>query len=93
MNSGWITKSSTGTKDGETDFLVCHPDKGILVIEVKGGRILADYRTGTWQSTDRNGRVHKIKDPFRQALNAKFSILEKMKEHPDWKRNGNRMIA
>ncbi len=89
----WITKSSTGGKDGETDFLVCHPDKGILVIEVKGGRIAADYRTGTWQSTDQNGRVHKIKDPFRQALNAKFNVLQKLKEHPDWKRNGNKIIT
>ena len=76
----WITKSANGAKDGEADFLICHPEKGILVVEVKGGRISANYRQGLWLSTDKHGREHKIKDPFRQATNAKFNILEKLRE-------------
>ena len=82
----WITKNANGAKDGEADFLICHPEKGILVVEVKGGRISANYRQGLWLSTDRHGREHEIKDPFRQATNAKFNILEKLRENPDWQR-------
>jgi len=83
---GWITKAEKGARDGEADFLICHPDRGCLVVEVKGGRIRADYKTGKWSSIDRNGEKHDIKDPFRQAMIGKFNVLSKLKEHPDWKR-------
>lgn len=83
----WISKS-TGreARDGETDFLVCHPRLGLQVIEVKGGGISLDYTSGQWTSTDRFGTPHKIGNPFQQAARGKFSILEKLKEHPDWRR-------
>jgi hypothetical protein len=81
----WITRSLRGPKDGEADFLVCHPEKGILVIEVKGGRVSADYERDLWLSVDHRGESHTIKDPFRQAKNAKFKVLEKLKEHQDWR--------
>ena len=42
-------------RTGETDFLVVHPDKGILVIEVKGGKIEYDNFSDSWYS---NG--HKL---------------------------------
>ena len=79
---GWITRSSAGAHDGETDFLVCHPDLGLLTIEVKGGGIRVEG--DRWTSTDRHGREHPIKDPVRQAREAKYRILEKLKEHPSW---------
>ena len=37
--------------DGEIDFLLYHPKKGMLVIEVKGGAI--SYRHGQWYQEDR----------------------------------------
>ena len=36
-------------KDGEADFIVAHPDKGILVLEVKGGEI--GYDKVLWRGT------------------------------------------
>ena len=39
--------------DGEIDFLLYHPQKGMLVIEVKGGAI--SYRNGQWYQEDRPG--------------------------------------
>ncbi len=83
---GWISKTEGGARDGEADFLVCHPNRGILVVEVKGGRIRADYVSGEWSSIDRKGREHKIKDPFRQSMTGKFNVLTKLKEHRDWAR-------
>ena len=36
---GWILRrEEEQAKDGETDFLVCHPELGYVCIEVKGGR-------------------------------------------------------
>ena len=81
---GWISKTESGALDGEADFLVCHPDWGFLVLEIKGGRIRGDYKSGKWLSIDRNGRQFEIKDPFKQSMKGKFNILSKIKEHRDW---------
>ena len=45
---------------GEIDFLIAHPDYGVLIMEVKGGDI--HIENGRWFS----GR-HEIKDPCEQA--------------------------
>ena len=52
--------------DGEIVFLLYHPLKGFLVIEVKGGKI--SYRNGQWYQEDR-----KI-DPFVQAKRNKYAV-------------------
>jgi hypothetical protein len=70
----------TGVHDGETDFAIAHPDYGILLLEVKGGRIRYEGQTGQWFS---NANV--IKDPFKQGRQAKYSLLEKLKELPYWR--------
>ena len=53
--------------DGEIDFLLYHPVRGFLVIEVKGGTIA--YRKGQWYQEDR-----KI-DPVEQAKRNKYAVL------------------
>ncbi len=55
-----------GVREGEADLLLLHPELGMLVLEVKGGRVAFDGRAGAWTSTDRGGTVHEIKDPFLQ---------------------------
>ncbi len=52
---------------GEADFVIIHPRRGFLVLEVKGGRIQRDATTSRWFSTDRHGMRFKIKNPFEQA--------------------------
>ena len=64
--------------DGEADFLVLHPDKGVLVIEVKGGGI--EVENGKWYSKDRNGVLHAIKNPYDQAIDSKYALLEWFRE-------------
>ncbi len=56
-----------GVEDGEIDFLILHPEKGFIVIEVKGGEVYHNAQTGEWYSVDRNGVAHRIKDPFKQV--------------------------
>ena len=55
-------------RDGEIDFLLYHPEKGMLVIEVKGGAI--SYRDGRWYQED------QPMDPVEQAKRNKYAILE-----------------
>ena len=83
---GWILRrEEEQAKDGETDFLVCHPDHGYLCIEVKGGGVGFDAASSEWFSVDRHQQNHPIKNPIGQALRAKYSIRSKLNEHPRWR--------
>ena len=84
----WILRqANVEAGDGEADFLVCDPDVGLLVLEVKGGGITHDA-ADRWYSTDRGGQTHEIKDPFRQAKAGKYAVLTKLKEHRTWPQLG-----
>ena len=69
-------------RDGECDFLVAHPDYGMLAIEVKGGLISYDPHVERWLSKDRDGFSHRIKNPITQAKSAKHEILRRLHESP-----------
>ena len=62
-------KENQGGKmlNGELDFLILHPEKGMLIVEVKGGGISRDASTGRWSTIDSKGETHTIKDPFEQG--------------------------
>ena len=55
--------------DGETDFIIMHPDKGILCIEAKAAhRIGYDGGNDAWFFSDGAGMAkHEMKNPFVQA--------------------------
>lgn len=58
--------------DREIDFLVIDPARGVLAVEVKGGRI---ERRGTdWFSIDGAGERRPIKDPVRQVNAAVYAM-------------------
>jgi len=59
--------------DGEADFVLLHPRHGIVVVEVKGGRV--EIVDGRWYTTDRHDERFEIKDPFRQATDSKHALL------------------
>ena len=63
-------------QDGEADFVIAHPENGILVVEVKGGQIEFDPYAATWLSRSTNDKYHKIKDPFMQAKLGKYSLID-----------------
>ena len=83
---GWILRrEEEQAKDGETDFVVCHPDLGYVCIEVKGGGVGFDASSGDWYSVDRHLQKHAINNPVNQALKAKYSIRSKLNEHQRWR--------
>jgi len=69
----WQSKRGGRQGDGEADFIVFHPKKGMIVVEVKGGGIEIDR--GRWISTDRFGGRHEIKNPFEQATTSKHALI------------------
>jgi len=81
----WINVTAYGTpKDGETDFIVFHQNKGILVIEVKGGGIAFSPGADSWTSRDAKGEAHSIKNPFWQARNSKYALIQYLKQDQEW---------
>jgi hypothetical protein len=58
-------------EDGEIDFLILDPARGLLALEVKGGAVQCEG--GKWTSTE-GGRVHRIKDPGKQAQRGIYTL-------------------
>jgi hypothetical protein len=71
-------------RDGEGDFVIAHPDRGILCLEVKGGGIEYDASTQEWWSIDRTGERHRIKDPVTQAVGTQHWLVQTVKASPRW---------
>lgn len=88
----WWGISRTGAElDGEADFVLAHPDRGVLFLEVKGGLVQHDPRSSDWTSRDRFGVTHRIKDPMQQALKSKHNLLKKVQVAAEWPRHRVRM--
>lgn len=75
-----VRDQQSGARDGEADFIIVVPNAGVLVIEVKGGKIRYDGALGKWFSNE-----FEIKDPFEQAKTAKHSLLSLLREQAFWR--------
>lgn len=80
----WGISRTGGEIDGEADFVVAHPAKGVLFLEVKGGLVSHDPKTSRWTSRDRFGVTHGIKDPVQQAMKSKHELLKKFRTVASW---------
>ncbi len=69
----WQSRRGGKQGDGEADFVVLSPELGILVLEVKGGGV--EVIDGVWFSTGGDGIRHSIKNPFDQAKDSKYALL------------------
>ena len=69
--------------DGEIDFLIVHQELGLLVLEVKGGRIRVDGETGLWYTKDRFDQETQLdSNPFDQARRNLYALKDKLSEAP-----------
>ena len=64
--------------EGEADFVVLHPTRGLLVLEVKGGETIRHdgYR---WFRDTRDG-PREFQDPFKQAQRNMHALLDIARE-------------
>lgn len=61
-------------RDREIDFLVLHPELGIVLVEVKGGKLV--NRGGVWHR-DNKGTLQPLKEPPGEQLNQQQYLLLK----------------
>ena len=60
-------------EQGEADFVLAHPDYGVLTLEVKGGTVRYDAQAGKWFTIGKEGES-VIKDPSRQARSSSHAL-------------------
>jgi len=60
-------------REGEADFVILHPERGLLVLEVKGGK--PELIGRTWS---RSGK--ELRDPFDQARRSRYALLDAIEE-------------
>jgi hypothetical protein len=83
----WVLADARGKKvEGEADFVIAHPVDGVLVLEVKGGRLSYDPATRLWSQSGRSGTHHLGEDPFHQAKDEMRSLVEILSAQPGWER-------
>src|SRR5688572_2914853 len=75
----WITRDPKRYGPvGEADFVIIHPQHGVLVIEVKGGGIHLD--AGKWYTINAAGdKISLDKDPIAQADRSVYALLDHLK--------------
>ena len=79
----WLARVGGRSRDGEADFVLAHPRRGVLVLEAKGGAIARDELSQGWTSTDLGGVEHPIKDPFEQAERNMYALRDKLADAPE----------
>lgn len=72
----WVVRDKAGgSSDGEIDFVLVHPEEGVICLEVKGGGI--ECRHGEWFGIH-GGRKERIRDPFTQAIDHTYDLRRKI---------------
>ena len=78
----WVTNTSKfGAHEGECDFIIAHPKFGALCLEVKGGGIKVDSKSGKeiWYTIDRNNNKYELnRSPVKQVQDSQYALREKL---------------
>lgn len=74
----WRGDRDKALAEGEADFVVLHPRRGLLILEVKGGEI--EYVDGEWYRRTSQG-LKAIRNPFEQARRNMHAILDIFRDH------------
>lgn len=82
----WVQQGPRGPKQGEADFVLAHPENGVLVLEVKGGGLRYDPATRRWTQIGRSGGHVLDEDPFHQARDEMHSLAQILQARPGWER-------
>ncbi|HRE46764.1 MAG TPA: NERD domain-containing protein [Aggregatilineales bacterium] len=74
-----VNTAQGGVNDREIDFLIAHPQHGLLALEVKGGQIRVER--GQWRQ---NGNPMR-KTPIKQVKQATYDLHAHLKKAPQTK--------
>jgi hypothetical protein len=76
----YLYEPGRGLREGEIDFLIFHPYKGLIVLEVKGGKEIYTDASGQWYSVSHRNETHSIHDPFEQGRSNLHNLFDRAKE-------------
>lgn len=82
----WLLEGRDGPEEGEADFVIAHPELGLLVLEAKGGALSYDPDTRRWRQTGHSGSHELDEDPFHQAKDEMHSLVRILEARPGWVR-------
>lgn len=77
----WAIDDRGAEIDGECDFILANESKGVLFLEVKGGRVTFNAETAQWRTIDRFDIPRRIKDPVEQVMRSKHQITKKLQQN------------
>jgi hypothetical protein len=82
----WVLAGRNGPIQGEADFVISHPEHGVLALEAKGGGVSYDPATRRWTQSGHSGPHPLREDPFHQAKDEMHSLVEILEAQPGWER-------
>jgi hypothetical protein len=82
----WVLAGRDGPIQGEADFVIAHPEHGVLALEAKGGGIAYEPATRRWTQTGHSGGHPLREDPFHQAADEMHSLVQILEAQPGWER-------
>lgn len=85
LPSNWVVrhhypfcwKDGNRLVEGEADFIVVAPKRGLMVIEVKGSHGF-DCQQGQWFRVNKDGSREAANNPFEQATKVKHRLVERI---------------
>jgi hypothetical protein len=81
----WVLSGRRGRPEqGEADFVIAHPEDGVLVVEAKGGELRYDPARRRWSQGGRRGWHDLDEDPFHQARGEMHSLARILEAQPGW---------
>ena len=78
-NVRWLARDHGTEHEGEADVVIGDPERGILVLEVKSGKVRRDAN-GTWYA----GPEALKRSPFAQASESRHALVRKLHELQAW---------
>jgi hypothetical protein len=79
---GWLSRNRKRNFDGEVDFVVVHPNYGVLLLEVKGGTLQGAWSSDIWISTSRKDRRNETRNPIKQVHDSMYALKAKLADNP-----------
>ncbi len=87
----WVMSPRSGDAQGspaqgEADFVIAHPEDGVLAVEAKGGTLRYEPDTRRWTQSGHSGPHPLHKDPFVQARSEIRSLMRILERQPGFER-------
>ncbi|MEG4623413.1 NERD domain-containing protein [Microcoleus sp. w1-18aA5] len=81
FHGAWWQHIKYIVQDREADFIIIHPDRGIIILEAKGGQIAYDHLNMAWYQNQYKMKI----SPFQQAREIKYKFLDFLSKHDEFK--------